>query len=87
MRWHSPSTSNRFTRHLYVRVPLPDDMKGEPGEPTVVLEVDGAPAELVRHTVRHEAWGGQRWLNVYAETKSALGKAGSNVTWTFPLGR
>lgn len=74
-----------FDQRVTLRIPLPEDLTGTLGPATVTAVHEGAPIELTRHHVRHEAWGGRRWLNLQVESEAALGQPGTTVTWTFAV--
>jgi len=73
-------------KRLYARVALPEGFKGRLGSPKVELSGKAAGAKLSRRLVRHEVWGGRRYVTVQAESLSGkLVTAGATVTWTFVL--
>jgi hypothetical protein len=82
-----PARSDRFDRRVYRRVPLPDGVERTAGPPTVSAITKGAAREVSRHHVRHEVWGGKRWLNLQVESKQGIGAAGTRVVFEFPVKR
>jgi len=75
-----PWKSDKFDMRLYHRVEVPDGVRlaGKP-------EVSAGTIELTRHHVRHEVWGGKRYLNLQIETPWRNFKPGTRATYTFPL--
>ena len=74
----------RFDHRVTTRALLPETVSKPfvPSAPEVSRK--GKPIELTRHSVRHEVWGGRRYVNLQAESKSgALAAAGATVRWTF----
>jgi hypothetical protein len=58
-----------FDWRVYARVELPGDRSIRYGRPTVRAETGGTEIALTRHHVKHEAWGGRRFLNIQAESE------------------
>jgi hypothetical protein len=80
--------SDRFDRRMYQRVAVPAAVTARPGAPTVRAEREGREIAITRSHLKHEVWGGVRWVDVQIESSDgALGNPGSTVTWTFPLGK
>ena len=72
-------TPFRETR-LYARVALPRGFQGTLGFPTV----DTGGLKLSKVQAKHEVWGGQRYVNVQAESENwKLTKRGRVTTFTF----
>ena len=72
-------TPFRVTR-LYARVPLPDGFTGTLAFP----QVETGGIDLMKVQAKHEVWGGRRWVNLQAESKSGkLASRGTAVTYTF----
>jgi len=74
-----------FDARIYLRVPLDGDPPAT--EATVVARNGPELVELTRHHVRHEVWGGKRYLNLQAEAPMGRFKAGTQVTYTFARGK
>jgi len=73
-------------KRLYARVALPEGFTGRLGRPKVALSGKAAGVDLSRRLVRHEVWGGRRYVTVQAESASGkLVTAGAKTTWTFPI--
>ncbi len=73
----------RFDHRVTSRVLLPETVKAAfaVAPPAVVRR--GKPIELTRFHLRHEVWGGRRYLNLQVESKDgALAAAGAKVSWT-----
>ena len=80
--------SDRFDRRLYVRAAVPGEAAGRLGPPLIRVVHEGKDVEITRHHVRHEVWGGSRYLNLQIEAPPGrIGKPGVTVTWTFPVKR
>jgi hypothetical protein len=78
-----------FTEYrLWSRAELPSDLSGRPGKPAVTLEIAGQPVEPLRTLVRHEVWGGKRYVCVQVDSSDVkLMGVGSRATFTFPVER
>ena len=81
--------NNAFTeRRLWARVEVPSGVAGRLGPPEVSVRRNGAAVATLRTSVRHEVWGGRRFVCVQVESADAgLVAAGSRATFTFPVGR
>ncbi|MCZ6572063.1 MAG: hypothetical protein O7C98_02730 [Planctomycetota bacterium] len=80
--------SDRFDRRLYVRAAVPAAAVGRLGEPLIRVMHENKAVEITRHHLRHEVWGGSRYLNLQIEAPPGrIGKPGVTVTWTFPVKR
>ena len=78
--------SDRFDHRRYERAELPKEVVGRLGPPRVTALWGEAEIALTQSHVKHEAWGGARFVNVQAEsTDGSLSKPGAAVTWTFPI--
>ena len=75
-----PWKSDKFDMRLYHRVEVPDGVRlaGNP-------EVSAGTTELTRHHVRHEVWGGKRYLNLQIEAPWRNFKPDTRATYIFPL--
>ncbi|MCK6459939.1 MAG: tetratricopeptide repeat protein [Planctomycetes bacterium] len=74
-----------FDRRLYARVELPGDPAVRYGPPAVRAELEGAEIPLTRHHVKHEVWGGRRFVNVQAESEDGrLARPGARATFVLP---
>jgi hypothetical protein len=78
--------SNRgvFDLRIYDRVEVPDGL--DLGEPEVSAW-SNREIELTRHHVRHEVWGGKRYLNLQVEAPWRHFKPGARATYVFPIGK
>ena len=74
-----------FDRRIYVRVPLPDDVPTKFGETRVEAKTGPELIDLTRTHVRHEVWGGQRFLNLQAEMPQKSIRGGTTVRYTLPI--
>ncbi|MHC4548711.1 MAG: hypothetical protein ACYTEZ_08020 [Planctomycetota bacterium] len=81
--------SNRgvFDMRLYHRVALPADAPRALGEPRVEAQNGAELIDLTRHHVRHEVWGGRRYLNLQVEAPWGRFKTGTTATYVFPLAK
>ena len=73
-----------FDRRLYVRVPLPDGAPANFGQETIKVTNGPEVVELARHHIRHEVWGGQRYLNVQVEALAGKIKSGTTMELVLP---
>lgn len=74
-----------FDRRVYVRVPLPDDVPTKFEETTVVAKNGAELIDVTRHHVRHEVWGGRRYLNLQVEVpQKSVGKR-TTIRYTLPV--
>src|SRR5262245_25021147 len=80
---------NGFTeRRLFARVEVPSDISGRLGPPEIAVKRVDAPVPVLRTSVRHEVWGGKRFVCVQVESAdSLLAAAGTRATFTFPAVR
>ncbi|MHC4972937.1 MAG: hypothetical protein ACYTG3_11450 [Planctomycetota bacterium] len=78
------SNKGVFDLRIYHRVEVPDGL--ELGEPEVSAW-SNRDIELTRHHVRHEVWGGKRYLNLQAEAPWRHFKPGARATYVFPIGK
>lgn len=78
------SNKGVFDLRIYDRVEVPDGLPL--GEPQVSAWSNG-DIELTRHHVRHEVWGGKRYVNLQAEAPWRHFKPGARATYVFPLGK
>jgi hypothetical protein len=75
-----------FDTRLTARVEVPQGVPVEKlGEPQVTVRRGAEPLVLTRHHVRHEVWGGKRYLNVQAEMPPGSVGADTAATFVFPL--
>lgn len=74
-----------FDRRIYVRVPLPDDVPTKFGETVVDATRGPELIDVTRHHVRHEVWGGQRYLNLQTEMPQGSIGDGTTVRYTLPV--
>ena len=82
------SGSGRFDWRITARVALPDDVDAILGPAEPEISAGGKTISLTRSHVRHESWGGKRYVNVQVESEdSALVRPGVTVTFRFPLER
>jgi hypothetical protein len=82
------SGKGAFDWRLYARVELPGDPAVRYGLPAVRAELQGAEIPLTRHHLKHEVWGGRRFVNVQAESEDGrLAKAGARATFVLPVAR
>ncbi|MHC4862427.1 MAG: hypothetical protein ACYTDY_20335, partial [Planctomycetota bacterium] len=71
-------------QRLYARVALPKGLEGRLGRP----EVNTGAAKTARTKVRHEVWGGRRYVNVLLEAEGRkLGVPGYVAELAFPIER
>jgi len=75
-----------FDQRIYARVELPGDPKVRFGPPSARAESEGAEIALTRHHLRHEIWGGRRFLNVQVESEDGrLARPGTKATFVLPV--
>ncbi|MHC4955456.1 MAG: hypothetical protein ACYTGZ_16510 [Planctomycetota bacterium] len=78
----------RFDHRVTVRAALPDTVKKAFAAAAPDAARKGKAIELTRHQLRHEVWGGRRYVNLQAESKNgALASKGATVAWTLPAAR
>ncbi len=73
-----------FDRRFYVRVALPDGVPAKFGGESIKVTNGPALVDLTRHHIRHEVWGGKRYLNVQVEAPSGQIKGGTALELTLP---
>ncbi len=80
---------NAFSeRRLFARVELPADLAARLGVPEVSVTRGDAEIPRLRTGVRHEVWGGRRYVCVQVESAdAALVAPGASARFTFPVGR
>ncbi len=79
--------SDRFDRRLYQRIPVPAEATGRLGDPRIEVLHEGKAVSLTRHHVKHEVWGGARYVNVQLESEDgAMVSPGAVATIRFPAG-
>lgn len=89
----SGMAGNAFTeRRLFARVELPGDVAADAGArlgpPEVTFARAGTAIPHLRTSVRHEVWGGRRFVCVHVESgDTALTGDGATATFTFPVAR
>jgi hypothetical protein len=74
-----------FDRRVYVRVPLPDDVPTKFEETVVEARTGPEIVEITRHHVRHEVWGGTRYLNLQVEVPQKSIGRGTTIRYTLPV--
>jgi hypothetical protein len=81
--------NNGFTdRRLWARVEVPAELAGRLGPPEITVCHGDAAVPVLRTSVRHEVWGGRRFVCVQVESGDAgLAAAGTRATFTFPIAR
>jgi hypothetical protein len=77
-----PWRSDKFDLRIYDRVEVPDGIRFA-GKP----EINAGEIELRRRCVRHEVWGGKRYLNLQVEMAWKNFRPGTRATYVFPLGK
>ncbi len=84
-----PKAGNgHFDWRITARVQLPDDVDAILGPASPEVSLDGKRIALTRSHVRHESWGGKRFVTVQVESEDrALVRPGTTVTYRFPLER
>lgn len=76
------SNKGVFDLRIYDRVEVPDGLHLDEPEVSAWSNRD---IELTRHHVRHEVWGGKRYLNLQVEAPWRHFKPGARATYVFPL--
>ena len=71
-----------FDRRLFTRVALPKDVAGEFSDIQVKLTNGPELVEPTRFHVRHEVWGGERFVVLQVEAPAGKIKAGTVALWT-----
>ncbi len=73
-----------FDARITARVALPEDWsKPLPVDAAVTLVTNGKSVEITRHQIRHEVWGGRRFVNLQIESPPGSVKKGSVATFVF----
>jgi len=76
----------KFSHRLTCRAARPEEGEGRLGKPTVSVRIGNEEIPLSRHLVRHEVWGGVRYVNLQVESAdNRLGRRGCTATFTFPV--
>jgi tetratricopeptide (TPR) repeat protein len=71
-----------FDQRIHARVELPGDPKTVYGRPEVRATSGGAEIPLTRHHLKHEIWGGKRFVNLQVESEdSRLARPGTKATF------
>lgn len=74
-----------FDWRIHARVELPGDPATRYGRPAVRVEAGGAEIALTRHHLKHEVWGGKRFVNVQVESEDGrLARPGTKATLVLP---
>ena len=78
-----------FDSRLYARVELPGSLgAARLDAPTIGVESGGALVPYGRSQIRHEVWGGRRFVDVQVEsTDGRLARRGTRATFAFPVRR
>jgi hypothetical protein len=77
-----------FDRRIHARVELPGSLDARYGRATARAESAGAEIALTRHHVKHEVWGGRRFVSVQAESEDGrLARPGTKATFVLPCAR
>jgi len=71
-----------FDRRLFTRVALPEGSEGEFASVKVKLTNGPELVEPTRFHVRHEVWGGARYVVLQVEAPAGAIKAGTKAVWT-----
>ncbi|MHC4222444.1 MAG: tetratricopeptide repeat protein [Planctomycetota bacterium] len=75
-----------FDWRLYARVELPRTCEGRLGKPEVSSSATSTSVPLTRFHVKHEVWGGRRFVNLQAESPDRrLASPGTSVAFVFPV--
>jgi len=75
-----------FDWRIHARVEIPGDVGARYGRPEVRAESGGAEVALTRHHLKHEIWGGKRFVNVQVESEDGrLAKPGAKATFVLPV--
>jgi len=82
------SGRGHFDWRITARIELPDDIDAILGPATPDVVSGGKQITLTRYHVRHESWGGKRFVTVQVESEdAALVRPGATVSFRFPLER
>jgi len=77
-----------FDRRIYARVELPGAGDARYGAPQVRVVAGADEVALTRHHVKHEIWGGRRYVNVQVESEDGrLAAPGTTATIVLPAAR
>lgn len=72
-------------RRLWARVEVPAEVRDAPAAPAIRVEHAGVAVPTLRTFVRHEVWGGRRYVVLQAESADiTLSKRGTTLTADFP---
>jgi hypothetical protein len=75
-------------RRLLARIELPAEVTAPPGPPEVEVVASGRALAPARTVVRHEVWGGKRYVVLQVESGDvALSAPGTEAVFTFPASR
>jgi hypothetical protein len=82
-------SGNAFTeRRLWARVEVPPSVTGRLGVPEAKVLCEGTAVPVLRTSVRHEVWGGRRFVCLQVESADArLASPAARATFAFPLAR
>jgi hypothetical protein len=73
-------------RRLFARVEVPSDGPGRLGAPEVTVRRGAADVPVLRTTVRHEVWGGKRFVVLQVEAAdAALVSSDTRARFSFPV--
>ena len=79
---------DRFDNRLYARVAIPETVSGRLESLNVTVTSGQTPVELIRSHVKHEVWGGRRFVNVQVESASGrLVTPGARAVFEFAVTR
>jgi hypothetical protein len=77
-----PERGDTFDTRVTSRIALPAGFSSRLESPEVTAELFGTAVPVGRSIVRHEVWGGQRYVTVQAEGRDArLAQAGAKLTF------
>ncbi len=80
-----PKKAGYFDRRCYVRVAVPPDVPAKFDDVTVEARNGSEVVAITRHHLRHEVWGGRRYLNLQIEAPAGQIKKGTQVRWRLPV--
>lgn len=73
-----------FDARVTARIALPEGFTSRLEAPEATVELDGAAVPVGRSIVRHEVWGGRRYVNLQVEGRDGrLAQKGARVTFRF----